>query len=327
MAVKDVFQLKGEKNTAGSPQWFCTHPVATKTAHSLSRLLQAGATFIGFTHLDELAYSMQGNNMHYGAADNPRLPGYFCGGSSMGSAAAVASGLANIALGTDTGGSVRVPASYCGLFGIRTSHALISLEGVIGLAPCFDTVGWFSQNASLLFDVVKLLIPKQDRTTREITQLIICPEINQLADKPIQAILNQYITTLRSQFKMDTIVHLPDQQILHELSDVFRILQGRAIANEHGVWIKKYRPIFSADIAERISMALSITDMEVSWPRQKQRYWYQYMANWLPDRETVLVIPTSVSTALKKNTHLSTRALSLSRQRLLGLTAIARLEL
>ncbi|AWF80057.1 amidase [Microbulbifer sp. A4B17] len=323
LAVKDIFQLKGEKNTAGSPEWFNTHPPANKTALSLQQLLEAGSTFTGFTHLDELAYSMQGSNLHYGSADNPKLPGYFCGGSSMGSAAAVASGTADIGLGTDTGGSVRVPASYCGLFGIRTSHSLIPTDGVIGLAPCFDTVGWFSQTPSLLVDVGKILIPSQHLSTNKVTHLVICPEISQLADTPIQAAIQEFIPTLNNQFPICEIKHLPDIELLGELANVFRILQGRAIANTHGDWLRKYRPVFSKDIATRITMALSITDDEISWANEKRQQWCKLMETLLPDNSSVLLVPTTPTTAIKKGTDSESSKVQTNRQRLLGLTAIA----
>ncbi|MCL1124745.1 amidase family protein [Shewanella surugensis] len=322
LAVKDVFQLKGEKNTAGSPDWFNTHPAANKTAESLSRLLNVGATFIGFTHLDELAYSMQGNNRHYGAAENPRVPGYCCGGSSMGSAAAVASGLADIALGTDTGGSVRVPASYCGLFGIRTSHSLVSVKGVIGLAPCFDTVGWFTQKASLLNGVGEVLLPKQSRSHPKITRLVICDAINQLADKHIQDAMTHYVSQVQNEFDVCETVYLSDVRILSELADVFRILQGRAIANEHGEWIEKVNPVFSADVEARLAMAMSISDDEVLWAVTKRQQWCRQMEILLPDETSVLLMPTSASTALKKSSNLSISEQMNVRQRLLGLTAI-----
>ncbi|WP_299005103.1 amidase family protein [uncultured Shewanella sp.] len=323
LAVKDVFQLKGEKNTAGSPEWFRTHDGAKETAFSLFQLLKAGAEFIGFTHLDELAYSMQGSNMHYGAADNPKLPGYFCGGSSMGSAAAVASGAADIALGTDTGGSVRVPASYCGLFGIRTSHSLVPRQGVIGLAPCFDTVGWFAQTASLLGDVGKVLLPPSCLPIKRSMRLVICDEINQLADVNIQQAMAEYLPKLQGHFDSVERVSLSDSLILSQLADVFRILQGRGIAKEHGNWLKRHRPILSDDVAARVAMALSITDEEVAWARRKQQDWSQQMAAWLPSNDTVLLLPTSATTALKKDARLSKEALIGLRQRLLGLTAIA----
>ena len=129
-----------------------------KTARAITCLVEAGASLEGKVHTDELAYSLNGENHFYGTPLNPRAPDRVPGGSSSGSASAVASGACDFALGTDTGGSVRVPASYCGLFGIRPSHGRIPLDGCMPLAPSFDTVGWFARDARLLERVGAVLL-------------------------------------------------------------------------------------------------------------------------------------------------------------------------
>ena len=130
-AVKDVFDIAGHRTGNGNPVWLATHAPAARTASAVERLLAAGARVVGKTHTDELAYSLNGENVHYGTPTNPRAPGRIPGGSSSGSAAAVAGGLVDFALGTDCGGSVRLPASYCGIYGIRTSHGLVPADGVV----------------------------------------------------------------------------------------------------------------------------------------------------------------------------------------------------
>ena len=137
-AVKDVFHIKGHRTGAGNPDWLRTHPVAETTAPVVQRLLDAGAHIVGKTHTDELTYSLNGENVHYGTPVNPNAAGRIPGGSSSGSAAAAAGGLVDFAIGTDCGGSVRLPASYCGIFGFAFS---------VPLASSFDTVGWFTCNA------------------------------------------------------------------------------------------------------------------------------------------------------------------------------------
>src|SRR5215468_9446108 len=158
-AVKDVYDIAGHRTGNGNPVWLKTHPPATCTASAVERLLASGARMVGKTQTDELAYSLNGENVHYGTPTNPRAPGRIPGGSSSGSAAAVAGGLVDFALGTDCGGSVRLPASYCGIYGIRTSHGLIPIDGVADLAKTFDTVGWFAQTASLMHRVGRVLLP------------------------------------------------------------------------------------------------------------------------------------------------------------------------
>ena len=128
LAVKDVFHIKGHPTGAGNPDWLRTHPVAGTTAPAVQRLLDAGAHIVGKTHTDELAYSLNGENVHYGTPVNPNAAGRIPGGSSSGSAAAVAGGLVDFAIGTDCGGSVRLPASYCGIFGFRPTHGRIPLD-------------------------------------------------------------------------------------------------------------------------------------------------------------------------------------------------------
>src|SRR5882757_5520482 len=132
--VKDVYGIAGHRTGNGNPVWLETHPPAERTASSVQKLLDAGARMVGKTHTDELAYSLNGENVHYGTPTNPNAPGRIPGGSSSGSAAAVAGGLVDFALGTDCGGSVRLPASYCGIYGIRTTHGLVPADGVIPLA-------------------------------------------------------------------------------------------------------------------------------------------------------------------------------------------------
>ena len=142
-AVKDNFDIKGHVTGAGNPDWLRSHEPAASTAPAVQMLLEAGASLVNKTIMDELAFSLNGENIHYGTPVNPAAPNRIPGGSSSGSASATAGRLVDFALGTDTSGSVRVPASYCGLFGIRTTHGAISTQGVVPLAPSFDTVGWF----------------------------------------------------------------------------------------------------------------------------------------------------------------------------------------
>ena len=158
-AVKDLFDVAGALTTFGNPDWACTHRPAIATAPVVTALLQAGARLAGKTKTVELAHGLTGENVWQGTPLNPRARDRFPGGSSCGSAAAVAADLVDFALGSDTGGSVRIPASYCGLFGIRPSHGAISLAGACQLAPSLDTAGWLTRTASLLAGVGEVLLP------------------------------------------------------------------------------------------------------------------------------------------------------------------------
>ena len=146
-AAKDIFDVAGHVTGGGNPDWKATHHPAERTAWIIQTLVDAGATMVGKTHTDELTRGILGENAHYGTPVNPRAPGRVPGGSSSGSAAAVAGGLVDFALGSDTGGSVRIPASFCGLYGLRPTHGRIPLDGILLQAPSYDTIGWFARDA------------------------------------------------------------------------------------------------------------------------------------------------------------------------------------
>ena len=318
LAVKDLFAVEGYKNAAGSPDWFESHEVATETAQALQLLMRAGAEFTGFTHTDELAYSLEGNNEHFGKSENPKLPGHACGGSSMGSAAAVASQWADIGLGTDTGGSIRVPASYCGLYGIRPSHGYVPVDGLIGLAPRFDTVGWFARNPTLLRKVGEQLLAKTTNTSS--SSLLIDEQLMMLADKPLQSKLELSFNKISKQFKSVSSINLGLTSAYNELHEVFRILQGRAIANYHGRWIEDTTPKLSKAVETRMQMALKITDSEVREAEFVRQGFVTQLSDLLKQNAT-LFLPTTPTTAplLGEDT-------SELRPRLLRLTAIAGLS-
>ena len=148
--AKDLFDLSGHTTGAGNPDWLRTHEPAASTATAVTRLLGAGADLIGKSQTDELAFSIFGSNVHYGTPINPQYPDRVPGGSSSGSASLVAAKLVDFALGTDTGGSIRTPSSFCGIYGYRPTHGVIPVDGVIPLAPGFDTVGLLARRADLL---------------------------------------------------------------------------------------------------------------------------------------------------------------------------------
>ncbi len=158
LAVKDIFDVSGYRTGSGCPLRLAASPVKTETATAVQCLLDAGARFVGKTHTDELAWSLYGMNAHFGTPVNPAAPDRIPGGSSSGSAVAVAAGLADIALGTDTGGSIRAPASFCGIWGVRPTHGRVSLGGVQALAPSYDTAGLFARDGATLLRAAEVLL-------------------------------------------------------------------------------------------------------------------------------------------------------------------------
>src|SRR5690348_783878 len=157
-AAKDLFDVAGHPTGGGNPDWAKTNPVPERHAWAVQTLLDAGASLIGKTITDEVSLGILGENPFEGTPRNPRAPGHVPGGSSAGSAAAVAAGLCDTALGTDTGGSVRVPASFCGLYGIRPTHGRLDLTGMMAQAPSSDTTGWFAHDADTFARVSAVML-------------------------------------------------------------------------------------------------------------------------------------------------------------------------
>ena len=149
-AAKDLMDIAGYKSAWGNPDRLRDAEPAVATAPAVLVPLMAGAHLVGKTHTDEVACGMFGMNPHFGTPINPKAPARVPGGSSSGSASAVAANYCDFALGTDTGGSIRVPASFCGLYGLRTTYGRLSVAGIMAMAPSFDTVGWLARDATTL---------------------------------------------------------------------------------------------------------------------------------------------------------------------------------
>src|SRR5690349_23635217 len=183
-AAKALFDVAGHPTGGGNHDWAGWHPVPDKHAWAVRTLLDAGATLIGKTITDEVSLGILGENAFDGTPLNPRAPDRVPGGSSSGSASAVASGLCDTALGTDTGGSVRVPASFCGLYGIRTTHGRVDTRGAMDMSPSFDTIGWFSASAGLFRAVGRVLLDDQP-VPAPIGSLLVADDAFAEADEPV----------------------------------------------------------------------------------------------------------------------------------------------
>ena len=184
-AVKDIFDVAGHVTGGGNPDWALTHGPAVETAPAVQALLDAGATLVGKTITDELTRGILGINAFYGTPENPKAPDRVPGGSSSGSASVVAAGAVDVALGSDTGGSVRIPASFCGIYGIRPSHGRVPIAGVIEQAPSFDTVCWFAREADVLARVGQVLF-SDTAATAPFTRLIIAVDAFAVAGEDVR---------------------------------------------------------------------------------------------------------------------------------------------
>jgi amidase len=256
-AAKDSFDVQGHRSCAGNPDWLRTHEPAAATASAVRALLEAGATLAGKTQLDELAYSINGENHFYGTPVNPRNPERIPGGSSSGSAVAVAAGLVDFALGSDTAGSVRLPASHCGIYGLRTTHGAVRADGLVPLAPSYDTVGWFAPDLAMLARVARVLLPPRTRAAVP-GRLLIASDAFAIAREPIQAALAPHVERMRGSFGRAEEIALSAEG-LFSWQQAMRAVQGYEVWQTHGEWIARVRPTFGPGIRERFKWTSTIS--------------------------------------------------------------------
>jgi amidase len=295
-AAKDLFDVAGYPTGGGNPIVLAMSGIKTRTAPTVQKLLDAGARFAGKTVTDELAFSMNGNNAHFGAPINGAARERITGGSSSGSASAVSSGLCDFALGTDTGGSVRAPANHCGLYGLRPTHGRVSLEGALDLAPSFDTCGWFARDIGTFSRVADVLLgadatalPTQVRQVRQVRLLrpddvwaLAVPSARdalQGAADRAQALLG---TAQGTAVALDSF----DAMYWH-----FRYLQSREAWLTDGPLIERYAPPLGPGVAERFAWSRDVTDAQVATARTFRAAFRAHLATLLGN-DGVLLMPT-----------------------------------
>lgn len=290
--AKDLFDVAGQRTGAGNPDVLAAAEPAAANAWAVERLLAAGATCTGKSHTVETAYGLSGVNDHYGTPVNPVDPDRDPGGSSSGSAVAVATGMCDFALGTDTAGSVRVPASYCGLVGFRPSHGRIPLDGVFPLAPRFDTVGWFTRSGGMTRTVGEVLLPP-NTAPRELGRLLVASDLFGQCDpghaEAIDGAVERIGTTLGH--RAEHVRFWADGEA-DVWPDVFRTLQRFDAWHANRGWIEALRPTFGPRVAPRWDEAAAAT------PDQNERA-EQVVAElsvraWeLLSGGTVLIVPSA----------------------------------
>ncbi|GAB3919791.1 amidase [Microlunatus endophyticus] len=266
-AVKDLYAIAGHPVGAGVAAWLAEQRPAVDHAAAVCALLEAGVDITGITRTDQFAFSMAGQNADYGTPPNAAAPGRIPGGSSSGSASAVALGQVDLALGTDTGGSVRVPASYQGIWGIRTTHDLVDRTGLLDLAPSFDTVGWFTREAGLLFDIGRLLVPETGRRPLAPSRVLIAPAL-QLSTEPDIA-ETAARTAARAAELLGLAVEewpLPPER-LDEWVTSFRTIQSYEAWQIRGNWITTHPGALAAEVEARFIAGRAATEEQVALAR------------------------------------------------------------
>ena len=294
--AKDVFDVADHKSACGSPEWLASHAPAETTASALQSLLDAGANLAGKTHTDELTYSLMGENAHYGTPVNVNAPGRIPGGSSSGSAAAVAGNLVDFAIGTDCGGSVRLPASFCGIYGFRPSHGRIALDGCMPLASSFDTFGWFAHDAGTLARVGEVLLEEMPEAMRA-KRLLIATDAFESAGPEVTAALTGAVDMVRTFIGNDQPVVIAGDG-LEACFATFRTLQGAEIWANHKEWIERTQPNFGPGIRERFAWASTVSESDVMEAQKRRELFSERAYNLLSDG-SVLCLPTSPGIAPK----------------------------
>ncbi len=290
LGVKDTFDIAGYRTGAGNPDWLASHGPAARHAAAVEMLLAAGADIVGKTLTDELAYSLNGENYHYGTPVNPVSPERIPGGSSCGSAVAVAADLCDIGLGSDTAGSIRLPATFCGVWGIRPTHGVVSSDGVVPLAPSYDTVGWMARDASMLARIGNVLLPaRQADAVPAPSRLLIADDAWALANPDVRHALDAKLPSVLARF--DSVAHqvLATDGLL-QWQQIFRVIQGREVWNTHGDWIKSRSPNFGPGVRERFQWASTISAEAADAAAIERRRIAGELDEILND--TILCIPT-----------------------------------
>jgi amidase len=296
--VKDIYDIAGHRTGFGSPDWLATHEPATRTAPVVAALLAAGADMLGKTQTDELTYSLNGENAHYGTPVNVNAPGRIPGGSSSGSAAAVAGGLVDFALGSDTGGSVRAPASFCGIYGIRPTHGRLSLEGACPLAKSFDTAGWFTRDAVLLERVGRVLL--RDAPASSPGPVLLAEDAFALLDTAAREALQPALARATAVLGAPRTVTVSTEG-LPLWFQAFRILQGAEIHAQLGAWVARVRPKLGPGVKERIEWTATIHPGEIAQAQAMRDAARARMDALLADN-AVLLLPTVPDIAPLRNT-------------------------
>jgi amidase len=314
--LKDLYDVAGRVAGCGNPDWLKTHEPAERDCPVLARLLAAGASLAGITHTDELAYSLNGENHHYGTPRNPAAVGRVPGGSSSGSASVTAAGEVDFAIGSDTGGSVRVPATYCGLYGIRTTHGAVDLSDCMPLAPSYDTCGWFARDAAVMMQVGDVLLEGEaSRKGLDDVRWLMDPALFRLCDDATSGAMIRKLARLGVNIVQTDIGFDPEGW-----KEAFRIIQASEIWQVHGDWITEVQPTFGPGVKDRFEMASGINQDEVAAMQPIRDHITSMMTDLLGD-DGVLLLPTSPGPAPVVNWD--PKLLDDFRYRVIALTCIA----
>jgi amidase len=251
-----MYDIAGTRTGGGSPEWLAAQQPAARNATAVQRLLDAGAIIVGKTVCDEFFYSVSGANAHYGTPANLRAPGRLPGGSSAGSAAATAAGACDIALGSDTGGSIRIPASQCGIYGLRPTHGRIDTSGVMEMAPSFDVPGWFAASPGVFRKAGAVLLDSA-RVDALVARLLIVEDAFEQADPPVAALHVAFLEQAKRALPVPARLRIAPQGF-DPWREAFRIVQAYETWATFGDFITRAKPKLGPGIRERMAFAATV---------------------------------------------------------------------
>jgi amidase len=320
-AVKDMYDIAGTRTGAGNPTWLTTHEPARRNAAAIDKILAAGATITGKTICEELFFSVTGVNAHYGTPANVRAPGRMPGGSSSGSAAATAAGACDFALGSDTGGSVRIPASFCGLYGIRPTIDRVDLAGAIAMAPSFDVAGWFAATPGVFRRVGGVLLGGE-RVEAPVTALAVAVDAFAEADAEVAALGHAFLAHAATALPPPREITIAPGGF-EPWRKANRVVQGREAWQSYGEFVTTAKPQLGPGIKERIAYAATVTAAEADAARIVMASARAHIRALVPPG-TVMALPTAPCIAPRVD--LAADALESFRVRVMRLTCISGLS-
>ncbi|WP_200807352.1 AtzH-like domain-containing protein [Demequina sp. NBRC 110053] len=318
VAVKDVFAVAGHRIGAGVPAYLAEGRGQRLPATAVAALLDAGAHIRGIAQTDQFAYSIAGRNGAYGTPPNPAAPGALPGGSSSGPASAVASGQADLGLGTDTAGSIRVPASYQGLWGLRPTYGAVSLDGVLPLAPAYDTAGWLARDGETVGHAAQATLDATAQRNIDRRSAVVCAALFETADADVRNGLAGVIDALARAQQFDVLepIELPHPR---DLFEIFRCTQSAEAARAWQEWVAAHPGALAEDVAERFAWANSVTAEQEQRALQAKAAARDAIDAALGDR--ILLLPSASSVAPPLDA--SSERLHSVREATLGLSAVA----
>ena len=292
-AVKDLFDVAGEPTGGGNPDWGRTNPVPERHAALVDRFLRAGATLAGKTITDEISLGILGENAFHGTPRNPAAPGFVPGGSSSGSAAAVGAGLVDFALGSDTGGSVRVPASFCGLYGLRPTHGRVDVAGLMPQAPSFDTAGWFARGAATFLRVTEAVLDEARPPAASVppARLLVARDAFAFADPDVTAALRGARSRLADLAGAAADITVAPQG-LSVWARAQRTLQMPEALATFRDWVERTNPRLTMRVARTLVTAEAVSAADRQWA-ELMRHEVRARLRDLLDPDSLLCLPTT----------------------------------